>query len=90
MKNKTYEYQTTILGLDGITEEDYSVLLEVVSFAGQKALGPKADSDADCYGYTEIEWSTDDDISWMGSHQIQMMEEWLSIEHQEYLEDCYN
>lgn len=72
MKNKTYEYQTTILSLDRTTEEDYSVLLEVVSFTS----GPEA----------EIKWCTDDDISWMGSHQLQKMEEWLSIEHQEYIE----
>lgn len=83
---KTYEYWTAVLSLDGTLEEDYSVLLEVISFTSQKALGPKADSDVDCYGYTEIEWQTEDDISWMGSHQIQQMEEWLSIEHQEHLE----
>lgn len=81
MKNKTYEYYTVK------DDEDFVVLLEVLSFTGQKALGPKADSDADCYGYTSIEWHTEDDISFMTDDDVQAMEEWLSIEHEEYLQD---
>lgn len=83
--SKTYEYYTTKT-IDGI-EEDVTILLEVMSFTSQKALGMKADSDADCYGYTSIEWRTNDDINFMSDDDVQSMEEWLSIEHEEYLKD---
>lgn len=83
---KTYEYYTTKT-IDGI-EEDVVILLEVLSFTSQKALGMKADSDTDCYGYTSIEWCTDSkDINYMTDDDVQTMEEWLSIEYEEYLRD---
>jgi hypothetical protein len=82
---KTYEYYTTKT-IDG-TEEDVVILLEVLSFTSQKALRMKADSDADCYGYTSIEWHTEDDVSFITDDDVQAMEEWLAIEHEEYLWD---
>lgn len=82
---KTYEYYTTKT-IDGV-EEDVTILLEVLSFTSQKALGMKADSDDDCYGYTSIEWHTEDNVSFMTDDDVRAMEEWLSIEHEEYLRD---
>lgn len=83
---KIYEYWTTKT-ING-HEEDVSILLEVLSFTSQKALGMKADSEADCYGYTSVEWRTDSkDINYMTDDDVQAMEEWLSIEHEEYLKD---
>lgn len=83
---KTYEYYTTKI-VDGI-EEGVVILLEVLSFTSQKALGMKADSDADCYGYTSIEWRTDSkDINYMTDDDVQAMEEWLCSEYEEYLQD---
>lgn len=78
---KTYEYYTTLNG------QDIIIHLDVISFTSQKALGRKADSDADCYGYTSIEWRTNDDINFMEETEVQAMEEWLSIEHEEWLKD---
>lgn len=83
--NKTYEYCATKI-LDGI-EEDYIIQLTVGSLTSQKALGRYADSDADCYGYTEMEYEADEDLDWMSDSQRQTMEEWLTNEHTEYLQD---
>ena len=79
--SKTYEYCTYY------DDQDVVITLEIVSFTSQKALGPEADNDADCYGYTSIEWHTEDDVSFMTDDDVQRMEEWLSIEHEEYLWD---
>ena len=78
---KTYEYYTVL------NDQDIIIHLDVINFTSQKALGMKAVSDADCYGYTSIEWRTNDDINFMEESEVQVMEEWLSIEHEEWLKD---
>lgn len=79
---RKYEYWTTK------DDEDFVVNLEVVSFSNTKGTFSSQASDPEEYsGRQEIEWEAAEDTSFMTDSSIALMEEWLFIEHSEYLAD---